>query len=200
VFGLNLRYPGQYFDAESGLHYNYFRDYEARTGRYVQSDPVGLVGGPNTYSYVEATPLVLIDSVGLTPARASLGRPNQGICTVVCDGKGNMVPQLNCAGRVSDKYKNCGLGKCLAEHEYSHIQDYVDIGHGRICAYGSAGVTVRASPRSFFNQTEQAAYATTIACVLNLLKETSECSPCWDFLQLNKDYFYDKFEQHGRGD
>ncbi|RMK76117.1 hypothetical protein IPC84_28670, partial [Pseudomonas aeruginosa] len=38
---VNLRFPGQYYDAESGLHYNYFRDYDPETGRYVESDPIG---------------------------------------------------------------------------------------------------------------------------------------------------------------
>jgi len=60
-----LRYPGQYFDAESGLHYNYFRDYEPGTGRYVESDPIGLGGGQSTYAYVEGKPLQLKDSLGL---------------------------------------------------------------------------------------------------------------------------------------
>jgi RHS repeat-associated protein len=65
TFTYNLRLPGQFYDAETGLNYNYFRDYDPAIGKYVQSDPVGLGGGINTYAYTGSDPVRFIDPFGL---------------------------------------------------------------------------------------------------------------------------------------
>jgi RHS repeat-associated protein len=65
VFAYNLRFPGQYFDSETGLSYNYFRDYDPSIGRYVQSDPIGLRAGVNTFAYAFDRPLNSSDFFGL---------------------------------------------------------------------------------------------------------------------------------------
>lgn len=64
-YTLNLRYPGQVYDSISGMNYNYFRDYDPGTGRYVESDPIGLGGGMSTYGYVDENPISFSDPFGL---------------------------------------------------------------------------------------------------------------------------------------
>jgi len=61
-----LRFPGQYFDEETGLHWNFFRDYNPSTGRYLEKDPIGLRGGINVFAYVQNNPAKLSDPFGLT--------------------------------------------------------------------------------------------------------------------------------------
>jgi RHS repeat-associated protein len=65
AFDPPLRLPGQRYDKESGLHYNYFRDYDPSIGRYAESDPIGLFGGVNIYLYVRADPISYFDPSGL---------------------------------------------------------------------------------------------------------------------------------------
>jgi RHS repeat-associated protein len=69
---MNVRFPGQYYDEESGLHYNYYRTYDPEFGRYITSDPIGLFGGVNTFGYVYANPIRYIDSSGLMGSAGAL--------------------------------------------------------------------------------------------------------------------------------
>ena len=71
VYGLDgsvendFRFPGQYYDSETGYYYNYFRDYDPEIGRYLESDPIGLRGGLNRFAYAASQPLRMLDLFGL---------------------------------------------------------------------------------------------------------------------------------------
>src|ERR1700736_4234368 len=75
TFAYNLRFPGQVFDGQAGLHQNHYRDYDPAIGKYVESDPIGLGGTSySTYTYVGAGPLGLRDPFGLAPCTMDLDR------------------------------------------------------------------------------------------------------------------------------
>ncbi len=82
LFSFSLRYPGQYYDEETGLHYNYYRDYDPSTGRYIQSDLIGLDGGLNTYGYAGGNPISNCDAYGLWWDSIGVN------LTFITDGKG----------------------------------------------------------------------------------------------------------------
>ncbi len=74
----NIRFPGQYADAETGFYQNGFRDYNPAWGRYLESDPIGLAGGINTFAYVSGNPIGLLDRMGLFDVSTFCGKT--GIC------------------------------------------------------------------------------------------------------------------------
>jgi RHS repeat-associated protein len=92
AFDLPLRFPGQTYDAETGLHYNYFPDFDPSLGIYKQSDPIDLRGGLNTYAYVNGRPLMLIDPRGLRSRVCCRGIPATlnvaGHCYIETDNNG----------------------------------------------------------------------------------------------------------------
>jgi RHS repeat-associated protein len=88
VLVYNLRFPGQYYDAETGLNYNYSRDHDGTGGRYIESDPLGLLAGLSTYSYVKANPIDSVDPVGLLPVGLVPCQPWGAWHSIGCLGSG----------------------------------------------------------------------------------------------------------------
>ena len=93
--GLNLGLPGQYYDAETGFWYNGFRDYDSRVGQYLQSDPIGLAGGLNTYAYVGGNPINFVDPLGLVRWTGTISFGGGGR-TVIGGGVARLKLQSEC--------------------------------------------------------------------------------------------------------
>lgn len=107
-----LRFPGQYFDAETALHQNWYRDYDPSIGRYLQSDPIGLRGGLNTYGYAFANPTRYVDPDGKLPVLVGAG-----IWWAACSLTAGHIAKVTFPDPSEDKkrhcYASCLLNKCM---------------------------------------------------------------------------------------
>jgi RHS repeat-associated protein len=101
----NLRFPGQYYDAETGLNYNYYRDYNPVMGRYIEKDPIGLRGGMNPYWYVQNNPVNWIDPFGLQRSNSD---------------KGQFGPVTNAIGDFLNNYQNMRDANTIGADKYFH--------------------------------------------------------------------------------
>ena len=77
---LNQRFPGQYFQIETGLHYNWYRNYDPVTGRYTQPDPLRFIDGPSIYSYAGNSPFMMTDKKGLCAEDACVVETAIALC------------------------------------------------------------------------------------------------------------------------
>jgi RHS repeat-associated protein len=104
AFKYNVRFPGQLFDSETSIGYNTYRNYDSQVGRYVESDPVGLRGGLNTYAYVRGNPIKLIDPLGLLPPSPQVARAE-----AIATGNIQAIETLTAAEEISTAAAECAI-------------------------------------------------------------------------------------------
>jgi RHS repeat-associated protein len=133
-----LRFPGQYEDQETGTYYNYMRTYLPMVGRYGESDPIGLAGGPSTYAYVLNDPMQLVDRDGKLPSL-----PQPFVDVVVGFGDGASIGLT----RLYRDWRNIGsVDTCSASYAVGNLASLA-LGLTRV-AYAGAVAASAASASS----------------------------------------------------
>jgi len=161
-FTFNMRFAGQRYDPYSGLHHNYAREYEPATGRYLQSDPIGLAGGISTYSYVESNPLLYTDSTG---------QAKDQVCMASCTISGGVIGGYNgyAGGGIAG-----GVGGGAGCTLFAPGVGTVGCGAGGAVAGSSAGGAAGSVVGSFYG------YLTGLAICPSDEDNTDECHRRYD--------------------
>jgi len=111
----NLRFPGQYYDAETGLNYNYYRDYNPVIGRYIESDPIGLQGGLNIFGYGQNNPITKMDFWGL---EANGCGPADWRSALVPDSPFFIINFKSACDTHDNCYAKCGVNKATCDSDF----------------------------------------------------------------------------------
>ncbi|MCP4021874.1 MAG: RHS repeat-associated core domain-containing protein [Desulfobacteraceae bacterium] len=121
--------PGQYFDLETGLHYNYHRYYDPQLGRYITPDPIGLEGGINTFVYSLNNPINRIDKSGMKSVMVGYGVCGGyaeffgSKCTRDCEEVDDTYPErayaicIDFMNKYDNSWRVLGVGRCLVGEE-----------------------------------------------------------------------------------
>jgi len=171
------RFPGQVVDESTGLFYNLNRDYDPSIGRYLQTDPIGLLGGPNSYTYVENNPITRFDLDG---KKWIANSPHDSVYpTIECDGMGGIRVFI---GNLFTSRQLICLKDCVVAHEKVHLEDAAQ---DSPCYLKDAGLQVYNPSVVITDTSEVKAYKTSLACLRAKLKaeKSKQCPECESTLE-----------------
>jgi len=176
TFTYNLRFPGQYYMAETGLIQNVNRDYDPLTGKYVESDPIGLIGGINTYAYGGGSPTDFVDPSGLVRYQdPDKPAPNKG--WPICDGYGGVTIQYP----TDPKINRC-MKDCIKVHEAVHIRELRQQSPS-VCKNMDRYVRPKFDTPEQNSASEVRAYKAELQCLIKKLQGLSDCDDCKAFIE-----------------
>ena len=118
---LNARFPGQWFQLESGLHYNWHRHYDPSLGRYTQPDPLGFVDGPSVYAYAKGSPQGYVDALGLASPGPGPSASGNGNTSGVFERQDGVCSVPTFVGRSMNR--NPAIAACCKKHDECFTQN-----------------------------------------------------------------------------
>ena len=152
---IELRFPGQWFQSESGLHQNWMREYDPTTGRYLQADPLGLVDGASVYGYALQNPGRYVDPRGediIGPAAEGFGSYYGGILKCIAGGCSDVRVGQAGAAFAKALAENPGLAECLLKLLDNIKEDQIAFTGGRFIGAASTNAMIRIATRGRLNK------------------------------------------------